>query len=920
MLNPWMLLGLIGLAIPVIIHLIQRQKLQPRQLATLRFLEQTDVANAFAPVPRDILQLVLRLILLAVFILLMVRITVPEPSGRPGARALAIILDSSMSMKQTTGLGPEAWGLRNGSVEPAVPQASGLKPPACLFDVFRQCVANLIADMGPDDQICVMIADDEIRLDTGFLRDPAALQDALDKATAGAATGASDQAAAGRTSGLKPPACSLPSDAGGRAVLPAIRRTLHRLQTMRHPNTFVLVFSDHQLINYNAEWGMRNAESGTALPGTPNSERGTAVPASRELADIRSLLRHGRAGLLLVTAPDAKQPNAEAETPQPGTGDAEPGTAAIPHSAFPIPHPNVAVHDATFSPPRAYLGSGAKITAVIANHSAIEQDAEITLIEGTASGETRPLHLAPREAARMDLVHSTCSEPEDTPCAVKLETRNSKPETAVAPQSDVLPADDTFRAPLRVRDRCQVLLVTPPERLKPEPAAMQPAAAGGTRANAEAAPEETLPHSGPDLLAYAINPGEALGTGAGTNVNVKRITPNLLQKVPLPLYSVVILYGIAELPDQSIADLTAYVQGGGGLWLIPTPDISPARFNDSYTALLAGMRLGAWRVAEGAPIERRGRGAEAAPAERSGPGTLDPLLLDTAEGALTDPVLLPLVRGEWGDIQDVSFSSYNQLAGRGDTRCALAARANAECLIATFALGRGAVCVQAFPFDPDQTTLLRSTVFVPLVQQLLDELAGAAAGESAAGATDTIRVGDAARMEFPELRSVSGPVSFALRPDAGRPAVAYEFPLLPAEPAGRPGGRAAGGPPAVQIADIACAGIYKATQAQKPGMRARWLAVNPIPAESDLTAIGSEAEAKEIFGPARVAVVPCQALRASEAKAYPFSRRREVLPIILAALFGAFVIEALAAAFQSARAVRRNPHRTAVKRGGGDTA
>ena len=79
MLYPLMLLGLLGLAVPVIIRLIQRQRLKPQVLATLRFLEQLDVANAFAPVPRDLLQLLLRLLLLLLFVLLMARLAL---SGR----------------------------------------------------------------------------------------------------------------------------------------------------------------------------------------------------------------------------------------------------------------------------------------------------------------------------------------------------------------------------------------------------------------------------------------------------------------------------------------------------------------------------------------------------------------------------------------------------------------------------------------------------------------------------------------------------------------------------------------------------------------------------------------------------------------------------------------------------------------------
>ena len=100
MLNPLMLLGLAALGIPVLIHLINRRRMKPRQFATLDFLDQQDVANAFAPVPRDLLQLLLRLPLLTLFILLMVRMTGSSPTVGP--RAMAIVLDNSMSMKRLT--------------------------------------------------------------------------------------------------------------------------------------------------------------------------------------------------------------------------------------------------------------------------------------------------------------------------------------------------------------------------------------------------------------------------------------------------------------------------------------------------------------------------------------------------------------------------------------------------------------------------------------------------------------------------------------------------------------------------------------------------------------------------------------------------------------------------------------------------
>ena len=88
MLYPWMLAALAGLGIPVVIHLIQRQRLKPEPLSTLAFLDQEDIANAFAPTPRDVLQLLLRLAVLALFVLLMTRLVIP--SSEAGPRTMAI--------------------------------------------------------------------------------------------------------------------------------------------------------------------------------------------------------------------------------------------------------------------------------------------------------------------------------------------------------------------------------------------------------------------------------------------------------------------------------------------------------------------------------------------------------------------------------------------------------------------------------------------------------------------------------------------------------------------------------------------------------------------------------------------------------------------------------------------------------------
>ncbi|OPZ24212.1 MAG: hypothetical protein BWZ02_02911 [Lentisphaerae bacterium ADurb.BinA184] len=81
-------------------------------------------------------------------------------------------------------------------------------------------------------------------------------------------------------------------------------------------------------------------------------------------------------------------------------------------------------------------------------------------------------------------------------------------------------------------------------------------------------------------------------------------------------------------------------------------------------------------------------------------------------------------------------------------------------------------------------------------------------------------------------------------------------------------------------------------------MRARWLAVNPVKGESDLTTIG-EADWHAALGTRHVRTLPYEQLDGA------FARRREMLPALLAAVAVAFALEAGVGAWQ---AVRRRRH------------
>lgn len=721
MLNPLMLLGLLGLAVPVIIHLIQKQRLKPQLLATMHFLDKEDVANAFAPRPRDLLQLLLRLLLLLLFVLLMARLAFP--GSAVGPRTLTVIVDQSLSMQQKTPAGKS------------------------LFEVHKANLLNLIEGLGPRDKMSLVLVGDQVVQETGFTGDKSVL-----RKTAQAFT---------------------PADGGATALLPAIQAATRQLRNRHEVNAAVLVYSDHQAVNF-----LSALKGGGSQPGKAGSPGEPAFGAE---------LDHGRVKLFLV---DEKRTDGE----------------------------NLAVTGGEFHPGRVYLGASAKFAAWLHNFGTKPRTSKVMFYENTQAGESREITLAPGETAELDLVQRFES-PVDVPCRVETE-------------DDVLPGDNRFSLPMRMKERRQVLLIT---------------AAASAR---EEEGTDEVSYQGADLLAYALNPGEALGQGTvGTYINIRRVTPQVLERVSLPVYSLVLVYGNVELPEQSVRDLKAFVANGGGVWFIPDETTAPTRFNDVLQNLLGGFMLGQLKQ----------------------PDTVQ--ALDLSEARLQTPLLLPLLHGDWGDLREVHVREYFSVAASGTAKAALNA-ANGDPLLLVIPLERGRIGVQLFSCSLTAGSFPRSTPFVPMVQYLVAQFGR----NDPATAADTMRVGEVARVALPEFRGLTGEVQVA------GPAT-HKFPLAGVDK------------DEIHVDNLTRAGAYEITHPAKKSGRKRWLAVNPVEAESNLTVL-SATEQQKLFGTENVLRLPYAGLNDK------FSRRHEIFGLLALLVFLAFVVEALAGLWQSRSSAR----------------
>ncbi len=106
-LNPLMLLGVLGVSVPIAIHLLSRMRPRPMDFGAMQLLRRALVTRSRQVKLEDLLLLLLRCLALVLLALAIARPTLRStatPFGQPASRAAVIGLDGSMSMGHTPGL------------------------------------------------------------------------------------------------------------------------------------------------------------------------------------------------------------------------------------------------------------------------------------------------------------------------------------------------------------------------------------------------------------------------------------------------------------------------------------------------------------------------------------------------------------------------------------------------------------------------------------------------------------------------------------------------------------------------------------------------------------------------------------------------------------------------------------------------
>jgi hypothetical protein len=150
---PTMLLGLAGLAIPVVIHLIARHKYQVQEFPSVRLLLPDERANVFAMRLVDIGQLLLRLLVILVLVLAMSRLFASWWPFGQASRNLVVVVDCSASMNMAS-RGPAPSGA----------EASPGPREGTAFARAKSKARELLAAVQPPGQCALVAAGQEAKV------------------------------------------------------------------------------------------------------------------------------------------------------------------------------------------------------------------------------------------------------------------------------------------------------------------------------------------------------------------------------------------------------------------------------------------------------------------------------------------------------------------------------------------------------------------------------------------------------------------------------------------------------------------------------------------------------------------------------------------------------------------------------------
>lgn len=142
LLFPAMLAGLIGMGVPIALHLIAKHRFPVREFPSIRLLKKDLRTNVFAPKLVDVAQLILRLMVLLLLVLAMSRLFMPSLSTSAAPRNLIVVVDCSAGMRMQI-------------------QEDGTKPKTSLLSKAQAQARQMIEKLSAPSQCAVILAEDQ---------------------------------------------------------------------------------------------------------------------------------------------------------------------------------------------------------------------------------------------------------------------------------------------------------------------------------------------------------------------------------------------------------------------------------------------------------------------------------------------------------------------------------------------------------------------------------------------------------------------------------------------------------------------------------------------------------------------------------------------------------------------------------------
>lgn len=142
-LSPWMLTGLAALAVPIIIHLLQRKRVVPIPFSTLRLLKLVQAKTSRRSHIENLLLLILRCLIFAFILLAAARPVIsPKIAGGWGGnvpRTVVLVIDNSLSMTYRAGN-------------------------QTRLDTAKKQALAILDDLQPVDDVAILTANDRAQL------------------------------------------------------------------------------------------------------------------------------------------------------------------------------------------------------------------------------------------------------------------------------------------------------------------------------------------------------------------------------------------------------------------------------------------------------------------------------------------------------------------------------------------------------------------------------------------------------------------------------------------------------------------------------------------------------------------------------------------------------------------------------------